>query len=73
MSYGLGKAFENTDEFKWLVNNCYKYGFILRYRKGKEDITKYVYEPWHYRYIGDVEVAKEIMDNEIVLEEYFQK
>jgi D-alanyl-D-alanine carboxypeptidase len=73
MSYGLGKAFENTDEFKWLINNCYRYGFILRYRKGKEDITKYVYEPWHYRYIGDVEVAKEIMDNGIVLEEYFQK
>lgn len=49
----LDEGFENTDTFKWLVNNCYKYGFILRYQKGKENITGYNYEPWHFRYIGD--------------------
>lgn len=70
MGYGLSQSFEETEAFNWLINNCYKYGFILRYRKGKEDITGYIYEPWHYRYIGDVEMAKEIMAKEMVLEEY---
>ena len=46
------------------------YGFILRYPKGKEDITGYRYEPWHIRYIQDVEKAHEIMDNNQCLEEY---
>jgi D-alanyl-D-alanine carboxypeptidase len=73
ISYDLNRTFENTNEFQWLINNCYKYGFILRYRKDKEDITKYVYEPWHYRYIGDVNIAKEIMDKGLVLEEYLNK
>ena len=72
MGYGLEQSFDQQPEFEWMINNCYKYGFILRYRKGKEDITKYVYEPWHYRYIGDIELAKYIMDNELVLEEYFK-
>ena len=44
--------FEKTDEGKWLYNNAWKYGFILRYPKGKEAITGYMYEPWHYRYVG---------------------
>ncbi|MDM8533369.1 D-alanyl-D-alanine carboxypeptidase family protein [Clostridiaceae bacterium HSG29] len=73
MDYGLGKEFENTDEFKWLINNCYKYGFILRYKKDKENITGYVYEPWHYRYIGDEKIAKEIMGNSMVFEEYLNQ
>jgi D-alanyl-D-alanine carboxypeptidase len=72
MGYGLEQSFEQQPEFEWLIENCYKYGFILRYTKDKEDITKYVYEPWHYRYIGDVELAKYIMENELVLEEYFK-
>ena len=50
-----------------------KYGFILRYLKGKDDITGYSYEPWHLRYIDDTEIAKEIMDNNITLEEYLDK
>ena len=41
-------------EFNWLNKNAYKYGFILRYPKGKENITGYKYEPWHYRYVGKV-------------------
>ena len=40
------------DEYDWLMENCHKYGFILRYTKGSEDITGYIFEPWHYRYIG---------------------
>ena len=49
------------------------YGFILRYPKGKEDITGYSYEPWHFRYVGSKEIAKEIMDNDLTLEEYLKK
>ena len=65
-----GSFISNSDkEFTWLKNNSYKYGFILRYPKDKTNITKYSYEPWHYRYVG-LEAAKEIMDNKICLEEY---
>ena len=61
--------FENSKEFKWMINNSYKYGFILRYPKGKEYITGFKYEPWHYRYVG-IKIAKEIHDKNITLEEY---
>jgi zinc D-Ala-D-Ala carboxypeptidase len=54
---------------KWLLNNSYKYGFILRYPLGKENITGYSYEPWHYRFV-DLKIAKEIYENKITLEEY---
>jgi len=46
------------------------YGFILRYMEGKEDITGYAYEPWHLRYVGSPEIAHEIYDNGLTLEEY---
>ena len=49
-----------------------KYGFILRYLEGKDDITGYSYEPWHLRYIDDIEAAKEIMDKGLTFEEYLQ-
>ncbi len=62
--------FENSDEFKWLNENAYKYGFILRYPKDKEDITGYAYESWHYRYVG-VEVASYIHENDITFDEYY--
>ena len=62
--------FKNTAEAKWLAANAYKYGFILRYPEGKESITGYMYEPWHYRYVG-VESAKKIFDSGLTLEEYF--
>lgn len=64
--------FENSKEFIWMKNNAYKYGFILRYPKGKEHITGFKYEPWHYRYVG-IEVAKYIYENNLTLEEYFKK
>ena len=60
-----------TAESTWLRENCHKYGFILRYPKGKEDITGISYESWHYRYVGKV-VAKCIMENGITLEEYLE-
>ncbi len=66
----INEAFGNTAAGKWLANNCYKYGFILRYPKNKQSITGYIYEPWHFRYIG--EEAKNLYnDGEwITLEEY---
>ena len=64
--------FESSKEFKWMKNNAYKYGFILRYPKGKEHITGFKYEPWHYRYVGK-KVAKIIHKKNITLEEYILK
>lgn len=68
----LYQSFENTKEGIWLNNNCYKYGFIIRYPKGKEEITGYIYEPWHIRYVGK-KIAKKLYNkgNWISLEEYF--
>lgn len=57
---------------KWLMENCQNYGFILRYPKDKEEITEIIYEPWHYRYVGE-EHAKEIMEKGICLEEYIEQ
>lgn len=61
--------FEDTAEFKWLTENAADYGFIMRYPKDKQDITKVIYEPWHWRYVG-VELAKELKDSGLVMEEY---
>lgn len=60
---------ELTPENQWLQEHCYEYGFILRYPKGKETVTGYSYESWHFRYVGK-EAAKEIHDRGITLEEY---
>ena len=62
--------FEKTEEYKWLLDNSYKYGFILRYPKEKENITKIDYESWHFRYVG-VEAATIIHDEKISFEEYY--
>jgi len=62
--------FENTKEYAWLVENAHKYGFILRYPKGKEWITGYIYEPWHWRYVG-VKTAEKIKDLDITYDEYY--
>lgn len=61
---------ENTAENKWMKQNCHKYGFILRYPKDKEDITKIKYEPWHFRYVGK-EAAKYIKKSQLTLEEFY--
>ena len=67
----LDQRWINTSEGQWLNNNCYKYGFIIRYPSGKESITGYIYEPWHIRYVG-TEVATQLYNggNWITLEEY---
>ena len=67
----LEQSWGNTAEGKWLADNCYKYGFILRYPQGKESITGYMYESWHIRYVG-VDVATRIYNGGdwLTLEEY---
>lgn len=67
----IGDWFNETKQAKWLYENAYKYGFILRYPKGKEDITGYKYESWHYRYIG-TEHSKNFAMNDLTLEEYLK-
>ncbi len=62
--------FEDTEQFRWLTENAADYGFIMRYPKDKQDITRVIYEPWHWRYVG-VELAKELKASGQVLEEYF--
>ena len=71
-NFNLNQNFENTAAFKWLIENCAEYGFVLRFPKGKEAITGVIYEPWHYRYVG-VEAAKYIMENNLCLEEYLEQ
>ena len=66
------ESFEKTKEYEWLKENAYKYGFIERYPKGKEFITGYGYEPWHYRYLG-IDVATKIYEDNISYEEYLVK
>ena len=68
----LDEGQESTAEAKWLAENCHKYGFILRYPPAKTEITKIIYEPWHYRYVG-VEDATKIMELGITLEEYLEE
>ena len=60
---------EHTEAQKWLMQHCSEYGFILRYPPGTSDITGIIYEPWHYRYVGE-KFAKEITNRGITLEEY---
>ncbi len=60
----------DTAEGKWLAENCYKYGFIIRYPKDKTDITGYIYEPWHIRYLGS-STAKLVYQSGLTLEEFF--
>lgn len=62
---------EDTEENKWLQEHCAEFGFILRYPKGKEDITGVSYESWHFRYVG-VEAAEYIMENNLTLEEFLE-
>ena len=68
----LDEAQENTDTQKWLMENCWKYGFILRYPNEKSDKTGIIYEPWHYRYVGTA-VAQELYESGLCLEEYLEQ
>lgn len=63
-------CFGDTPEGKWVAQNAYKYGFIVRYPTGKQANTGYVYEPWHLRYVGK-DLAKAIYDSGQTMEEFF--
>lgn len=63
-------VFTESEEYKWLKENCYKYGFILRYPEDCEHITGYNTESWHFRYVGK-ELAKKIYDEDITFDEYY--
>lgn len=69
MGWSLSQAFADYPEGEWINEHCSEYGFIIRYPKGKTDITGYDYEPWHLRYVGP-EAAAEITEQGITLEEY---
>lgn len=72
VGYSLTADYIDTAEGKWLSDNAHKFGFIIRFPKGKEDITGYMYEPWHIRYVGKT-AAKYIYNNDITLEEFLQE
>ncbi len=64
--------FEQTEEFKWMQENAHLYGFILRYPKGKEEVTGYDYEAWHYRYVGK-DIATFMKNNDLTYDEYYAR
>ena len=68
--YGMDD-FGKSDASDWLIENCYRYGFIIRYTESKERITGYQAEPWQIRYVGSVDIAKDIMDRGITFDEYY--
>lgn len=65
----LEQSFGETKEGKWIAENCWKYGFILRYPQNKEAQTGYMYEPWHVRYLGK-DIAEKVYKSGLCLEEY---
>ena len=65
----IDDSFADTAEGKGIAEHCHEYGFIIRYPKGKEDITGYIYEPWHIRYLGK-ETAEKVFNSGLTLEEY---
>lgn len=64
------ESFDKSEEYEWLKENCHKYGFILRYPEGKDHITGYNTESWHFRYVG-VKVATQIYQEKITFDEYY--
>ncbi|MFA9423370.1 MAG: D-alanyl-D-alanine carboxypeptidase family protein [Sedimentibacter sp.] len=72
LNYQLSDTFADTDEGKWVKENAHKFGFIVRYPKGKEDITGYLYEPWHIRFLG-VELATKVFESGLTYEEYLEQ
>ena len=63
---------DTKKEYEWLKNNSYKYGYILRYPQGKEHITGYMFEDWHFRYFGE-NISTELYNNKLTYEEYLAK
>jgi D-alanyl-D-alanine carboxypeptidase len=69
---GSGEDFGSTPQFEWLSQHCADFGFIIRYPQGREEVTGYPYEPWHYRYVGKPH-AQTIMAENLTLEQYLEK
>ncbi|MED4354975.1 D-alanyl-D-alanine carboxypeptidase family protein [Schinkia azotoformans] len=69
VNYGLSQQFGETKEGQWIKKNAHKFGFIIRYQKGKESITGYQFEPWHVRYVGK-NAAQVIAEQNLTFEEY---
>lgn len=66
----LIESFGETEAGRWLADNAHEFGFIIRYEKGKEEVTGYNYEPWHIRYVGK-ELANILKQKGVAMEEYF--
>lgn len=69
VNFGLEQEFGDTEEYNWLKDNAHHFGFIIRYPKGKEYLTEYMYEPWHLRYVGE-ELATKLYKENLTYEEY---
>jgi D-alanyl-D-alanine carboxypeptidase len=72
VDYALTENFGKTEEGIWLANNAHLFGFIIRFPQDKEDITGYLYEPWHIRYVGEP-IASDIFKKGLTLEEYLSR
>jgi len=68
--YARMSTFHLSEEYKWLASNSYKYGFIMRYPEGKEHITGYAYESWHFRYLG-IDLATKVYESGLTYDEYY--
>lgn len=68
----LKAAYADTDQGRWLAENAYKFGFAMSYPEGKEEVTGYIFEPWHYRYIGP-EAAAEWYEAGLSLKQFLQQ
>lgn len=71
LNFKLDDTFGETEEGKWVAENAHRFGYIIRYPKGQEDITGYMYEPWHIRYLG-TELAGKVFESGLTLEEYLE-
>lgn len=69
VNYQLTEAFGDTIEGLWVKDNAHRFGYIIRYPEGKEEITGYQFEPWHLRYLGE-ELATEVYESNLTYEEY---
>ena len=72
VNYQLTESFGETEEGKWLKEHAHEFGFIIRYPEGAEDITGYIYEPWHIRYLG-VDMATKVYESGVTYEEYLEE
>jgi D-alanyl-D-alanine carboxypeptidase len=72
MGYGLSQTFGSTPAGQWLLANAYKYGFYLSYPQGQESVTKYRYEPWHFRYLGRLN-ASELQQSGLIMQTYLEE